>query len=440
MSKIKGVDGVRAVACLMIITLHTTQNIGFSDIPTWVLNIKNFLWTGSAGVSMFFVLSGMLLSIPFWNSYFEEKEFPSIEQYVVRRAGRIMPGFYLSMFVNFFIGLFVFTNYSSGAIRYLAGVTFVAPWHWLTFFPVDTNGPLWSIGFEVVSYALMPIGMYYLFKSKDRSFTRAVLMWVNIFVLTLILHYVALKFFVPSEFSKGWQYGAIGGAKEWMPNYNPIGFFAQFTIGIFTGLFISKYRRLEEKKLTDKHFDILSIVFIVAAIGVLYSRMGKGEFSLTFLNQPYYFPIFPIIIGGILFSLDNSKLMHLIADNRFFRLTSKLSFGIYIWHYLIMNIVPRVFAPNYLWGTMTDMKSWALITFYVFVASYFVAYVSWEYLEKPILNKAQAWNPEKESLFMGIKRNKTKVLLVIIIVFIVPLVIGYLKNPNIFTLDMRYFK
>ena len=440
MSRIKGVDGVRAVACLMIITLHTTQNIGFSNIPLWILNTKNFLWTGSAGVTIFFVLSGMLLSIPFWNSYFEDKEFPSIEQYVVRRAGRIMPGFYVSMFVNFFIGLFIFSNYSSGALRYLAGLTFVAPWHWLTFFPVDTNGPLWSIGFEVVSYALMPIAMYFLFKSKERSFSKAVLFWINIWIITLILHYVALKFFLPSDFGKGWQYGAIGGAKEWMPNYNPIGFFAQFTIGIFTGLLITKYRKLKKKRVTEKHFDILSLIFIIAAIAILYSRVGKGEFTLTFLNQPYYFPIFPIVIGGLLFSLDNSKFMYKLADNKFFTLTSKLSFGIYIWHYLIMNIVPQFFEPNYRWGTMTDMKSWAVFTLYIFVASYIIAYISWEYLEKPILNRAQIWSPQNESLFDMLSRNKTKILVIVVVFFIVPLVVGYIKNPSIFTLDLKYFK
>lgn len=440
MSKIKGVDGVRALACLMIITLHTTQNIGFSDIPTWILNIKNFLWTGSVGVSIFFVLSGMLLSVPFWDSYFEEKELPSIEQYVVRRAGRIMPGFYVSMLVNFVIGLFIFKNYSSGALRYIAGLTFVAPWHWLTFFPTDTNGPLWSIGFEVVSYAFMPIGMYYLFKSKDRSFSRAVLFWINIWIATLILHYVALKYFVPSEVSKGWQYGVIGGSKFWMPNYNPIGFFAQFTIGIFTGLCITKYRKLEKKKLNEKNFDILAIIFILAVIAVLYSRVGKDEFSLTFLNQPYYFPIFPLLIGCILFSLDNSKVMYKLADNNFFKLTSTLSFGIYIWHYLIMNAVPQFFAPQYRWGNMTDMKSFASITIYIFIVSYTIAYISWKYLEKPILNRAQSWNSKDESIFALLKRNKTRVLVIFLVFFIIPLFIAYIKNPTVFILDLKYFE
>lgn len=440
MSKIKGVDGVRSVACLMIITLHTTQNIGFSDIPQWIINIKDFLWTGSAGVSMFFVLSGMLLSIPFWNSYFEEKNLPSIEQYVVRRAGRIMPGFYVSMLVNFLIGLFIFENYSSGALRYIAGLTFLAPWHWLTFFPVDTNGPLWSIGFEVVSYTLMPIGMYFLFKSRDRSFTRAVLFWINLWIGTLIVHYIVLKYFVPSEFGKGWQYGAIGGAKFWMPNYNPIGFFAQFTIGIFTGLFISKYRNVKEKKLKGSHYDILSVLFIIASLVLLYSRVGKSEFSLTFLNQPYYFPLFPMLIGGLLFSLDNSNFMHRLADNKFFTLTSKLSFGIYIWHYLIMNAVPQFFVPNYRWGSMTDMKSWTIITFCIFLVSYIIAYLSWGYLENPILIKAQNWDSKKESLGALLKRNKIKVLFVFLIFFIVPMLIAYIKNPNLFNLDMKYFQ
>ena len=65
---------------------------------------------GAAGVSIFFVLSGMLLSYPFWRAYFEKRPHPSIRHYVARRAARIMPGFYVALAVSFWVSSVIARN------------------------------------------------------------------------------------------------------------------------------------------------------------------------------------------------------------------------------------------------------------------------------------------------------------------------------------------
>jgi len=40
-------------------------------------------------------------------------------------------------------------------LRYIAGLLLVADFHWLTWFPVEFNGPLWSIARKITSYALL---------------------------------------------------------------------------------------------------------------------------------------------------------------------------------------------------------------------------------------------------------------------------------------------
>jgi peptidoglycan/LPS O-acetylase OafA/YrhL len=98
---ISGADGVRALGCLMVVFSHLFQRLSLPDQTPRVQNIQLFFLKGSFGVSVFFVLSGMLLSYPFWKRYLAGQAFPSIGEYIRRCAIRIMPGFYASSLVSF---------------------------------------------------------------------------------------------------------------------------------------------------------------------------------------------------------------------------------------------------------------------------------------------------------------------------------------------------
>jgi multiple sugar transport system permease protein len=100
-----GADGVRAIACLMVILHHLAQRLEMQSQTSIVRDIQAFLMQGSAGVSAFFVLSGLLLSLPFWRRYLEQKSFPDLLEYTRRRAVRIVPGFYASLLVSVALGL-----------------------------------------------------------------------------------------------------------------------------------------------------------------------------------------------------------------------------------------------------------------------------------------------------------------------------------------------
>jgi peptidoglycan/LPS O-acetylase OafA/YrhL len=74
MSRLLGFDGVRAIACLLVICHHAFQRLKIDAAPSLIAFFEPvFLTTASAGVSVFFVLSGALLSMPFWNAYFDKR-------------------------------------------------------------------------------------------------------------------------------------------------------------------------------------------------------------------------------------------------------------------------------------------------------------------------------------------------------------------------------
>lgn len=439
MKKYIGADGIRAVACFMVVFHHASQRIKLDLMPNWVQEIGKFMLTGSAGVSVFFVLSGFLLSIPFCEAYFEEKKFPNIKIYFARRAGRILPGFYLNLFICFFLGLFLIDNAPSLIWRYWSGLTFISGWHWLTLFPTEINGPLWSIGFEVVSYILMPIGMFILFKfNGKRNFMKALIIWITIWLITMLIHSFWNKYYPTNDLGKGWEFGLVGGAKLWMPNYNPIGFFGHFIFGILAAFLAVKYEKIQSlnKINNSKLFDIISFILLILWILLLYSRSGKSEFSLNLWNQPYYFPLFSGLTALLLLSITQSNYIGKLFDNSFAKLTAKLSFGIYIWHYLIMSLIPIYLEPKYIYMGMDSLYYWLGITFFVIIISYFIAAISWYKFEEPILKKIQSWNGE--GFIKIVKMNKIKILLLIFLLFVIPGLFVIIRS-DIFQLSKLYF-
>ena len=165
--RIPGADGLRAFACLLVLWHHTTQRFNPENSATWIQNIHFFGMRGEVGVSLFFVLSGCLLSIPFWNSLLNADLFPSLRFYAINRAARIIPAYWFNLVFCTVIALLVFGQ-DIDWWRLISGLLFINSYHYSSFFPAELNGPLWSIGLEVSCYLLLPIVLFLLIKSSKK--------------------------------------------------------------------------------------------------------------------------------------------------------------------------------------------------------------------------------------------------------------------------------
>ncbi|HEY1407210.1 MAG TPA: acyltransferase, partial [Spirochaetota bacterium] len=230
-----GADGIRALACLAVIGHHAFQRLDYFTMPVFMQEIQSFFLRGSSGVSAFFVLSGFLLSYPFWKAYLNGGTFPQIKKYIVRRAARIMPGYYAAFFVGLFLAVLYLPRFEYFWRRLFTGLTFTSGFHYSTLFPTDwLNSPLWSISFEVFCYLLMPLFMAVLFRctGKTRSFKKAIIFWLGVVAFILVVNQLIHFYLTPDVINRGWEFGVAGGSKWWMPNYNPVGFFGHFAMGI----------------------------------------------------------------------------------------------------------------------------------------------------------------------------------------------------------------
>ncbi len=389
---ISGADGIRALACLAVIFHHASQKLLTQALPASAKEAQSFLLLGNSGVSIFFVLSGFLLAYPFWKQYFNGAGFPDIRQYAVRRAARIIPGYYVSFLVCTLVVVLFQIPSEHFWIRLVTGLTFTAGFNYRTFFPNEINGPFWSISFEVFCYFLMPLFMFLMFRliREKNSLWKAMVFWLGVAVFTAFVNRLIHIYLTPDNFQKGWEFGLIGGAKFWMPNYNPIGFFGHFTVGIMASAVTTRLFKGSvgtEKLRKAGLFDFLSAAGIIGSFILLWSVRHKPEFSWSFQSQPYYFPFFTLLVGITLATAPLSRWIGKLLDNPFFRYTARISFGLYIWHFLVMYLTEKFVMKGYKTWTMTNLTVWASVTLAVIAVAYIIATLSFRFIEKPVLDR-----------------------------------------------------
>lgn len=142
--RLAGPDAMRAAACLLVLVHHLVLRIDISQVNPGVQSALVVARFGNFGVAIFFVLSGYLLARPFWSALDGRRPMPDMKTYVVRRAARILPGFWVALTAGFILSITLFGHPLTAdlAIRYAAGFLLMSQWHWRTFFPVEGNGPL----------------------------------------------------------------------------------------------------------------------------------------------------------------------------------------------------------------------------------------------------------------------------------------------------------
>lgn len=95
--------GLRAIACLTVMAYHLNQHRTVENLSALSWSLYQFVETLPSVVVVFFLLSGALHSLPFWNAVREGNPLPSFKSYALDRFFRIAPAFYVSLTASFFV-------------------------------------------------------------------------------------------------------------------------------------------------------------------------------------------------------------------------------------------------------------------------------------------------------------------------------------------------
>jgi peptidoglycan/LPS O-acetylase OafA/YrhL len=140
-------DSLRAIAALSIFTAHAL-GINGGRHGVWYGRYANAL---TAGVAIFFVISGFLLYRPFVAAWMSDKHGPRIRDYARRRVLRIVPAYWFAL----------------TAVWLLFGLSQMSSSHWwsyYTFTQIYNNlwalggiFPAWSLAVEASFYVALPL-------------------------------------------------------------------------------------------------------------------------------------------------------------------------------------------------------------------------------------------------------------------------------------------
>ncbi len=382
-------NGLRFIAAFVVIIHHLEQIKLFFGLPSLFFKWHFIKIVGELGVTLFFTLSGFLIT---YLLLAEKEKFGTVfvKEFYIRRVLRIWPLYYLivglGLFVLPHIPYFNIPVYTEG-VHYKFGtkVFFYA----ILFPNLVSNlyaympfiAQSWSIGIEEQFYLMWP----WIVKWSKKYLTVLLCIIFFILLITNLLYFfadhspdishtstktkmitLAYKFFSLMRISCM----AIGG----------IGAYFLFNLNM-------KVLRPIFSKLTQ--IVNLTIVLLMMLFGI----------ELPFVNHEFYALFFIVLILNLaanpktLFNLEYKWLDYL----------GKISYSIYMWHGVAIIIglhTARFFNPN-----LNDAFSNIVYYLTTFVVTFLLSTASYEWFEmrflkfKHLFAKIQSGNMEKKAKF-----------------------------------------
>jgi peptidoglycan/LPS O-acetylase OafA/YrhL len=334
LSYIPTFDGLRAVAIFGVLVEHFC--------PSTVL--RGF-GPGGVGVTLFFVLSGYLITriLILYRGLSPTK---SASRFYCRRFIRLSPPFYLAIFVAYMLNIFSMQNYWWIHGLYLTNFLIGFSGHWTGsadhFWTLCTEEQFYLIWFVVV--VLLP--------------PRFLLAAIFSACLITLLFRSYIYYFNLSQLSNTLLPGNI----------------ASLAIG---GLLVE----VQTNKRLDWVYSIVNDRRWLAATTVLFLAVSVSMRYVD-LPQAIFYPFVASTFCACLISIAASKqtppwLGWLGWDP--IRHIGKISYGIYVYHMFLPLILVRI--PSTHW--VAD-GGWTTFAF-LMILSVIVAHLSWAYIESPIL-------------------------------------------------------
>ncbi len=321
-SVIQPLDGLRGFATLLVVAEHT---------------LHSFLGAGRSGVLIFFSLSGFLLARPYINS--PEKLFSreSLCRYMQRRLERILPLYIVYLFIVYLV------SFRFG--EFLLHLLFI-----------KGLGHLWTLPQEMLFYLVFPFIL----------FINHFLLRNNIFLVALFLFSIILGWYYFVPLDKIYLYGMQLSRLPFM--------LPAFLSGtVFSYIY---YKILINIKPSQKMKIILSTVAITIIFVFIFFSNAQLLHSSEIYAFSYCIPfgICAALLITVLIFTGETFLVR-IFSNFFLTSIGVVSYGLYLFHPLVINFINKLHITG------------GLRFFSTFFISYFIACCTYRFIEAPLSTK-----------------------------------------------------
>lgn len=369
---ISGLDGLRAIAATMVFFFHAWR---YSDSPTLFLNVPNlisqdlssFMLFGARGVALFFVLSGFLLSLPFWRWALGSESRVNIADYISRRFFRIYPAYFIAILIYAF---FADTNHPwvIRLIHISSHLLLVHNFAEITVFNLST--PLWSVATEFQLYLLLPVIFVAVFMLRRRN-SRFLLIVAILFLLSIIMRsgFISFANWLLATQNIDPRLLKAGGH---VIDASPLFGIVPFVFGIIAGGAYLQTKRGSLSNLSPKTNNGLTFLFVscLLYIAVLQPQLGWHNW----LPDALFASLVLLVASGWGLTIFGQ-----ILDLKPVKFIGTISYSFYLYHDLVLwntyNRIAHFYKP-----LLSHNSIKAMIAFGITLA---LAWLSYRMIEAP---------------------------------------------------------
>ena len=347
---ITGLDGIRAIAVIMVLAYH--------------LKLALFK-SGFLGVTVFFVLSGYLIT-GILISEVEEEGTIDLKNFWLRRIRRLVPAV-MSMavviiFVSAVVNRIIFTK---GCKDFLASVLGFNNW-WQIFNKVSyfeaagVPSPFthcWSLAIETQFYLIYPLillGIYKLVKSRGEGRAKRGLLFAGVtLLLALISVILMIVLFDPQQDASRVYYGTDTRAFSLL-------FGALLAI-------LWEYRMVPRRLSASVNMVLGSVSFAVLLVMTI---AINGSSNFWYRGGQFVGTILTVLV---IYTVSGRKTwLSRFLSNPVLKWIGDRSYSIYLWHYPIILLISKGIKASW-WITLIEI-----------VLSVVLAELSYRFIETPI--------------------------------------------------------
>jgi peptidoglycan/LPS O-acetylase OafA/YrhL len=304
---IPALDGVRGFAAASVFLVHYGGGSHSHFLP--IRMAAETLQLGWAGVSLFFVLSGFLITGILWDGFHKEHWW---RNFYIRRSLRIFPLYYCALFIALLVALTVDSGSRSLPSLlvyafYLQNIPPLAihlrqlPHVWIDHF--------WSLAVEEQFYIIWPFLLFAVHK-RDRKY--ALGLCASGWILSLAFRIAAIAFHFPIGWAMGFLVSRSG----------------ELCAGGFLAIAIRG--TISQRERTLRRVPAIlggSAIALVLVLALSRSPAPENPWMATI-----GFSVLSILFAGIVAACLYSNPIRSFFSNSFLRWLGKISYGVYVYH------------------------------------------------------------------------------------------------------------
>ncbi|MFW8051809.1 acyltransferase family protein [Vagococcus fluvialis] len=302
---ITGIDGLRSIAVIGVILYHLTPR---------------FMPGGFLGVTLFFVISGYLMTDILLTEW-QERQKIGLKQFYVKRARRIYPSLFVLFIVTgssfLFISKDLLNNFKQIVTSSLLNVNnFWQIMNGSSYFDRFGNESpfthLWSLSIEGQFYLIWPILVAFLvYKQKNHQRLSRFILFT-----TMLSGILMIAFYNPDNLNRLY-YGTDTRL-----------------FSILIGAYLAIYLRDHEKRIAALSEGVKLTICIASIIGIGTSFIFLKD-SNPFVYQGFMF-IFSVMSALLLGVVIASEKSNRLLTNPLFKWIGTRSYEIYLWQFPVM--------------------------------------------------------------------------------------------------------